>query len=385
MTIMERKVLPSMSRRAVNILDDEYHQRVVKETQTEDGYLHEEFTFNFRNLSAKQAQIKDVLGVGPWCELPDYELNQEPWTCRIDTTSQFGNLSNFVDRNGGSQGLVHKRCVRLEPVNIDGVPVDQLDEIQINGRWVRGAEFRTDQRGDVNLEQEQVRDAFDFCHKQTGGEGHVGCQVNVYGIPADERDLNHHLLEQAMHSLQRARVRIANSRLLAMNPAPLESLQPSSDIAEQNQRLSGDLLHYFEMVCKDLRKKDLHEILKWGKWRTFYRPNTSIQRQGEEANYVGVVLQGKLAAYTEDEITRSKKLTHWIDKYHLVGSEDFSSKFRTARRTISMPSAPNLDGEAKEDDADDMYEWVDIETAEKLAAGEMLKFEHITEPVQLLL
>jgi len=87
----------------------------------------------------------------------------------------------------------------------------------------------------------------------------------------------------------------------------------------------------------DLRKRDLHEILKWGRWRTYYRPGTALVRQGEEAHYVGLVLQGKLALYTEDEITRSKQLVTYVHKYDLVGSEDFSSKFRTARRTIQMP------------------------------------------------
>jgi len=96
-------------------------------------------------------------------------------------------------------------------------------------------------------------------------------------------------------------------------------------------------LEYFEKTMKDLKKKDREEILKWGKWRTFYRPNTCLQRQGEEANYIGVVLQGKLAAYTVDEYTASKSLVHYIERFHLFGSEDFSSKFRTARRSIEMP------------------------------------------------
>jgi CRP-like cAMP-binding protein len=123
----------------------------------------------------------------------------------------------------------------------------------------------------------------------------------------------------------------------------------------------------------------LHEILKWGKWRTYYRPNTCLQRQGEESNYIGVVLQGKLAAYTEDEITRSKKLSHWIEKYHLMGSEDFSSKFRTARRTISMPGAPNApadgeEAEAAEDEEASMYKWVTQDDALKLSQGIALEF-----------
>jgi len=234
-----------------------------------------------------------------------------------------------------------------------------------------------------------MREAYQFVSDIARGEKSQQCQVNVYGIPSDERDLNHHLLEQAMHSLQRARVRVANCRLLQMELAPDTSLRPCTDKVEQNPRLSGDLLHYFEMVCKDLRKKDLHEILKWGKWRTFYRPNTCLQRQGEEANYIGVVLQGKLAAYTEDEITRSKKLSHWIEKYHLMGSEDFSSKFRTARRTISMPSAPNYYnpavGEDTEDEDETMYRWVTQNNALDLAEGKVVHDEEAGDIGPLLL
>jgi hypothetical protein len=160
--------------------------------------------------------------------------------------------------------------------------------------------------------------------------------VGVRGI-TEQGDVAHHLMEAAKHSLQRARLRVTNSRLLGMNPGVLEALQPSSDMSEQNQALSSKLLEYFENTIPDLRKKDLHEILKWGRWRTFYRPGTVLVRQGEEAHYVGLVLQGRLALYTEDEITRSKSLVTYVDRYDLVGSEDFSSKFRTARRTIQMP------------------------------------------------
>jgi CRP-like cAMP-binding protein len=145
------------------------------------------------------------------------------------------------------------------------------------------------------------------------------------------------LLEQAQHSLQRSRLRVTNSRLLGMNPGMLESLQPSSDTTEQNKIHGHLLLKFFDNHLPDLRKRDLYEILKWGKWRTYYRPGTVLVRQGEEAHYVGLVLQGRLALYTEDEITRAKSLVTYVEKNDLVGSEDFSSKFRTARRTIQMP------------------------------------------------
>merc|ERR1711906_37759 len=119
-----------------------------------------------------------------------------------------------------------------------------------------------------------------------------------------------------------------------MDASPMDSLQPSADMVEQNKKLSGDLLHYFEMVCPQLKKRDLHEILKWGKWRTYYRPGTVLQTQGEESNYLGVLLQGRLVAMKMDEMTLHKRFVQNIDKYHLVGSEDFSSKFRTARRFV---------------------------------------------------
>jgi len=158
----------------------------------------------------------------------------------------------------------------------------------------------------------------------------------VKGIPAPG-NMNYHLLQQAQHSLQRSRLRITNSRLLGINPGALESLQPSSDSSDQDKLHGAQLLRYFEENTPDLLKKDLHEILKWGKWRSYYRPGTVLVRQGEEAHYMGIILQGRLAMYTEDEMTRYKSLASYAEKFDLVGSEDFSSKFRTARRTIQMP------------------------------------------------
>lgn len=157
-------------------------------------------------------------------------------------------------------------------------------------------------------------------------------------IPCEEGSMNSHLLKQAMLSLQKSRLRVANSRILGLHPGILESLQPSSNMSEQNKIHGPDLLRFFEDNCPDLQKKDLFEIIKWGKWRTYYRPSTVLQRQGEEACYIGIILQGKLSIFTEDEVTRSKTLTMHVEKGELVGSEDFSSKFRTARRTVTMPA-----------------------------------------------
>lgn len=219
------------------------------------------------NMSDKQREIKQLVGAGPWCELPDRVLSAAPWT----------NITHYCNNPDGN-------C-----------------------------------RGD--------------CSDKNEG------QTPQYGVPKQEgkASMNYHLLEQAKHGLQRARLRVTNSRLLGLNPGCLESLQPSSDTAEQDTQ-NGDQLHrYFHDNCPNLQKKDLHEILKWGKWRNYYRPGTSLVRQGEEAHYVGIILQGRLALYTEDEITRNKNLVTYAEKFDLVGSEDFSSKFRTARRTIMLP------------------------------------------------
>jgi len=243
-TELERQVLPIPANRAATILDDKYTQ-VGEEGSNPVTHA---------NLTPVQMAIKNALGAGPWCDLPDKELTQPPWTT----------VSGYVSNEKGE------------------------------------------------LVPQEAR-------------------------PTQPGDIQNHLLEQAMHSLQRSRLRITNARLLGMNPGALESLQPSSDMHEQNQVHGAQLLRYFDENMPDLKKKDLHEILKWGRWRTYYRPSTVVVRQGEEAHYVGLVLQGRLALYTEDEITRSKSLVTYVDKFDLVGSEDFSSKFRTARRTIQMP------------------------------------------------
>jgi CRP-like cAMP-binding protein len=300
-TEIERKVYPNMSSRAITIFDDEY--RIKQDGQEEPKRIS--------NLTDVQDHVKRVLGAGPWCDLPDEELNSSPWTAHLTKVSnkQLGQWFVPAEKNGdgtvkeGSFPRKDLRLVRFQRAN----PGD-------------------DGHGPVDLDQYMAE-----AQQDPNGE------TTIVGVPAEEIDVHHHLLNQAKHSLQRARLRVANARLLALNPAPLESLQPSSDASHHSQKFGSELLEYFERVMSELPKKDLHEILKWGKWRTYYRPGTVLQRQGEEANYIGLVLQGRLAAYTEDELTRSKQLVHNIDRYNLVGSEDFSSKFRTARRTIQMP------------------------------------------------
>jgi CRP-like cAMP-binding protein len=261
-TDVERSVLPVPSNRAACILDDVY--------TIEDAEGNEK---KFQNMTDTQTRLKQCIGAGPWCDLPDAELKEMPWRHAPDFMEQKG--------SGDSWDL-------------------KIGEIDDSKRPL-------------------------------------------------EDELHHHLLEQAMHSLQRARLRVTNARMLGMNPGALEALQPSSDVNEQNKIHGAQLLRYFDENIPELKKKDLHEILKWGRWRTYYRPGTCLVRQGEEAHYVGLVLQGRLALYTEDEITRTKSLVTTVDKFDLVGSEDFSSKFRTARRTIQMPAYKRSDDRDPDD------------------------------------
>merc|ERR1711985_75063 len=99
-------------------------------------------------------------------------------------------------------------------------------------------------------------------------------------FPQKEGDYFYYQLEHAKMALQKSRLRVMNARLLGLNPGILEALQPSSNSISQHRLLSSDLLQYFEENVPNLQKRDLAEILKWGKWRTFYRPGTEIQRQG---------------------------------------------------------------------------------------------------------
>lgn len=344
-TVRETQVLPNMAKRAVYKFDEEY-------TVTTVDYDDQPGWFGFQksktkveimhNLSGKQRQVKNVLGAGPWCELPDEELSKEPWTTHLKTVAP-EDLEDY-----------YKDGVCTEEQFSGFVPIDDEDHlVKPDSDFESG--MKKFLEGNLDFFN-KVPHADHTISRTLGPDKNMRClelakmtyvkenarehadRFQVKGIPR-EGDFNHHLLEQAMHSLQRSRLRIANARLLAMHPAPMDSLSPAADMMNttSNSALVGDLLHYFDMVCKDLRKKDLHEILKWGKWRSYFRPGTVIQKQGEEANYVGILLQGKLASYTEDELTRHKTLVSYVEKYNLVGSEDFSSKFRTARRTIQMP------------------------------------------------
>merc|ERR1711935_22244 len=135
-----------------------------------------------------------------------------------------------------------------------------------------------------------------------------------------------------------ARLRIANARMLAMVPSPLENLQPSAGVSS-NAEHGAKLLNFFRRVVPDLPQRDLHELIKWGKWREYRKQFTIFLRKGEQPYYVGVVLDGQLDVLDEYDNTAELKFKHSIKEFELVGSEDFGTKGKArAARTVRVAS-----------------------------------------------
>jgi len=135
-----------------------------------------------------------------------------------------------------------------------------------------------------------------------------------------------------------ARLRIANARMLALVPSPLENLQPSAGVSS-NAEHGAKLLNFFRRVVPDLPQRDLHELIKWGKWREYRKQFSIFLRKGEQPYYVGVVLDGQLDVLDEHDNTSELLFKHSIKEFELVGSEDFGSKTRSrSKRTIRVAS-----------------------------------------------
>lgn len=135
-----------------------------------------------------------------------------------------------------------------------------------------------------------------------------------------------------------ARLRIANARMLAMVPSPLENLQPSAGVSS-NAEHGAKLLNFFRRVVPDLPQRDLHELIKWGKWREYRKQFTIFLRKGEQSYYVGVVLDGQLDVLDEQDSNSELSFKHSVKEFELVGSEDFGAKNSTrSKRTIRVAS-----------------------------------------------
>merc|ERR1711934_554566 len=95
-----------------------------------------------------------------------------------------------------------------------------------------------------------------------------------------------------------ARLRIANARMLALTPSPLENLQPSAGVSS-NAEHGAKLLNFFRRV----------------------------------------VLDGQLDVLDENETTSELKFKHSVKEFELVGSEEFGSKQAgRSKRTIRVAS-----------------------------------------------
>jgi len=89
--------------------------------------------------------------------------------------------------------------------------------------------------------------------------------------------------------------------------------------------------------------RELLELVSWGEWRVLWKPGTVFVRQQGSTSVVGIVVEGLLASYTEDEVTASRCFVNMIRQKELVGSEDFQlSMFHTARRTVEVPTLEGL-------------------------------------------
>jgi len=136
-----------------------------------------------------------------------------------------------------------------------------------------------------------------------------------------------------------ARLRIANARMLALHPSPLENLQPSAGVSSNTEH-GAKLLSFFRRVVPDLPQRDLHELIKWGKWREYRKQFSIFLRTGEESYYLGVVLDGQLDVL-EEGMGQDTSLTfkHSVKEYELVGSEEFVAKVsQRASKTIRVAS-----------------------------------------------
>merc|ERR1711968_110448 len=135
-----------------------------------------------------------------------------------------------------------------------------------------------------------------------------------------------------------ARLRIANARMLAMVPSPLENLQPSAGVSS-NAEHGAKLLNFFRRVVPDLPQRDLHELIKWGKWREYRKQFSTFLRKGEQPYYVGVVLDGQLDVLDEYDNNAELQFKGSIKEFELVGSEEFGAKASArSKKTIRVAS-----------------------------------------------
>jgi len=150
-------------------------------------------------------------------------------------------------------------------------------------------------------------------------------------------------LEAAKITARKSAARMTNARLLSVDPAVLDTTRPVEKTSAVALKYSEPLFEHMQSHMPSMSTRELLELINWGKWRVLWKPGTVFVRQQESSSVVGIVMEGLLASYTEDEVTASRCFVNMIRQKELVGSEDFQlSMFHTARRTIEVPTLEGL-------------------------------------------
>merc|ERR1712166_1642878 len=150
-------------------------------------------------------------------------------------------------------------------------------------------------------------------------------------------------LKAAKITSRKSAARMTNARLLSVDPAVLDTTRPVEKTSAVALKYFEPLFEHLQTHMPSMSTRELLELVNWGKWRVLWKPGTVFVRQQESPHVVGIVMEGLLASYTEDEVTASRCFVNMIRKKELVGSEDFQlSMFHTARRTIEVPTLEGL-------------------------------------------
>jgi len=160
---------------------------------------------------------------------------------------------------------------------------------------------------------------------------------------ADAKILNPHKVRMALKaakiSARKSAARMTNARLLSVDPAVLDTTRPVEKTSAVALKYFEPLFEHLQAHMPSMSTRELLELMNWGKWRVLWKPGTVFVRQHESPHVVGIVMEGLLASYTEDEVTSSRSFVNMIRQRELVGSEDFQlTMFNTARRTIEVPT-----------------------------------------------
>lgn len=150
-------------------------------------------------------------------------------------------------------------------------------------------------------------------------------------------------LKAAKITSRKSAARMTNARLLSVDPAVLDTTRPVEKTSAVALKYFEPLFEHLQAHMPSMSTRELLELVNWGKWRVLWKPGTVFVRQQESTSVVGIVMEGLLASYTEDEVTASRCFVNMIRQKELVGSEDFQlSMFHTARRTVEVPTLEGL-------------------------------------------